>query len=194
MNRLILAGTVIIILLGAVGAWFFLMPAAEQPPATEGGTPSLPGSGSFPVTTSTSQGGEIVNMQVPITKGGSVQAIDFIHNGVTLPDEMNEGRYLLAGDLGYCVTDPAACQAGGTTAFNIFYDSTSGAFTIALLEEPLGQTRLAAEQYLMKTLGVTQQEMCALNYYVGTTSSVNPRYDSGNLGFSFCPGATVLPK
>ncbi len=126
--------------------------------------------------------------------GGTIVTNDFIHNGVTIPDAANSGRYLLAGNLGYCITDSQKCQAGAVTNFNVFYDSTAGSFTIALLKEPLGQVRLEAEQFLMQTLGITQEDMCRLNYYVGTTAHVNPYYDSKNLGFSFCPGATVLPQ
>lgn len=164
--------------------WFFFF-ATKQVPAPSTTSPvTLPSSGSTSVSPTT----------VGALSGGTMTTQDFIHNGVTIPDAANNGRYLLAGNLGYCVTDAQKCQAGTATDFNIFYDSTNGAFTIALLKEPLGQVRLEMEQFLMNTLGITQAEMCKLNYYVGTTSDVNPLYDSKNLGFSFCPGATTLPK
>ncbi len=133
-------------------------------------------------------------MTVAILHGNAIATNDFVHNGITIPDTVNSGRYLLAGNLGYCMSDPQECQAGATTDFNIFYDSTNGSFTIALLKEPLGQVRFEMEQFLMKTLGITQEDMCRLNYYVGTVSDVNPLYADRNLGFSFCPGATVLPQ
>jgi hypothetical protein len=85
------------------------------------------------------------------------------------------------------------CTAATSTDYNIGYDGVAKSFTIALLKEPLGNSRKEAEQFLMTTLGITQQQMCSLNYYVGTTYFVNESYDSSNLGFSFCPGAVALP-
>ena len=133
-------------------------------------------------------------VSIPAVSGGFIETVDFMHNGVTIPDTANPGRYLLAGNLGYCIKDTSKCQAGNTTDFNIFYDSIAKAFTIALLKEPLGQTRLQMEQTLMQTLGIAQQQMCSLNYYVGTISDLNSFYAGKNLGFSFCSGATALPQ
>jgi len=50
------------------------------------------------------------------------------------------------------------------------------------------------EQFMLKTLGISQQQLCALNYSVGVTRYVNEQYTAKNLGFSFCPGAVVLPQ
>ena len=61
----------------------------------------------------------------------------------------NTGRYLLAGNLGYCISAPEKCQAGPEADYSVLYDSTYEAFTIALLKEPLGQARLSAEAFLM---------------------------------------------
>jgi hypothetical protein len=153
---------------------------------------AFPSSNTVPTGFSTTPiGGKLT---VASLSGSAIVTNDFIHNGVTIPDAANNGSYLLAGNLGYCITDPQKCQAGTTTDFNVFYDSTVGSFTIALLKEPLGRVRLKAERFLMQTLGIAQGDMCRLNYYVGTTMYVNPHYDSKNLGFSFCPGATVLPQ
>lgn len=198
MNNKLIVVIVAVVVLAALG-WFLFFASSSKPAATSTApTGTLPISGSVPVPVSTgaSSSGSYGSdtMTVPALSGGSVVMADFVHNGVTLPDSANVGRYLLAGDLGYCATEPQKCQAGAPTDFNIFYDSTSGSFTIALLKEPLGQVRLAMEQSLMSTLSISQVDMCKLNYYVGTTFDINALYSTKNLGFSFCPGATVLPK
>jgi hypothetical protein len=199
MNKLIITilSLIALIVVGAI-LWFFFFAPKQSPAPSENPSVALPisGSTSVPVTgtTATSSPGSTQTMAVGALGGGTVVTSDFIHNGETLPDAANKGRYLLVGNLGYCVSNPQECQAGTATDFSIFYDSNYGAFTIGLLNEPLGQVRLSMEQFLMNTLGITQKDMCKLNYYVGTTYTVNTFYSAKNLGFSFCPGATVLPK
>ena len=133
-------------------------------------------------------------MTITDFEGGSLVTNDFVNNGTTIPDAANQGRYLLAGDLGYCLTNEAACKAGGITDFNIFYDSADQSFAVALLVEPIGRTRLVMETFLARTLGVSQPDMCRLNYYIGVTSDINSFFAGKNLGFSFCQGATKLPE
>jgi hypothetical protein len=133
-------------------------------------------------------------MEITTYGGNTVLARDFIHNGTTINDTANSGRYLLAGNLGYCTSDPKQCQAVPAKNFSVYYDSTAQSFIITLTEEPIGQARLDAEQFLLTTLGLTQSQMCSLNYLVGVTKYVSEQYAGKNLGFSFCPGATVLPK
>jgi len=132
--------------------------------------------------------------EVAAQDGSIIMTKDFLHNGITIPDTSNKGQYLLAGDLGYCVQDPQKCQAGGAKDFNIYYYENTKQFGIGLLDEPLGNVRARMEQFLMQDLGISQQDMCRLKYYVTTTSYVNVTYSGNNLGFSFCPGATPLPQ
>lgn len=199
MNK-ILISIVAVLVLTIVSAvmWFFIFASKQPTPSPINPPVTLPSSGSttyVPTTSgSTTSPGSSNTINTGTSNGGAVTTNDFIHNGVTLPDASNKGRYLLAGNLGYCISNPQECQAGSETDFNIFYESAYGSFTIALLNEPLGQTRLTMEQFLMNTLGIPQKDMCKLNYYVGTTYQVNALYSTKNLGFSFCPGATVLPK
>lgn len=173
--------------------FFFPKPTTQvlqQPPVT------LPSSGSVtPVTPgSASSSPTAQTMTLTVQDDQKVITNDFIHNKITIPDAANAGRYLLAGNLGYCVSDPEKCQAGLVTHYNLYYNSPEQSFTIELTKEPIGQTRLAMEQFMLATLGISQTEMCSLNYYVGVTLNVNSQFTGKNLGFSFCPGATVLPK
>jgi hypothetical protein len=187
-----------VIFLGAIiiGAVWYAAFAPKSAPQSSQTSTTLPVSGSIttvpPSSATSSQAIQTVTLATQT--GSSVTANDFTHNGVTIPDAANAGRYLLAGNLGYCPSDPQKCQAGSSTNFNIFYNSTEQSFIIDLSEEPIGQTRLDMEQSLAATLGLTEQQMCSLNYYVGVTRYVNSQFAGKNLGFSFCPGATVLPK
>lgn len=197
MNTKLIIG-IVTIFLGAIIAatvWYVLSRPDTAPQTSETPT-TLPIGGSLsPVSSATTTFSEGVQTVSLATQDGStIVANDFIRNGVTIPDTQNAGRYLLAGDLEYCVLDPQQCQAGPPVNFNVFYNSAPQSFTIALTDEPIGQARLEMEQFLLAVLGITEQQMCSLKYYVGVTIYVNSQFAGKNLGFSFCPGATVLPK
>lgn len=196
----IFAGIVCIVLFAV--AWYLTtsggaQPAGEQANGTTS-VPPLPIAGSITTLTGTGQASSTPGAQtlvVPAAQGSAIITNDFLHNGTTLHDTANPGRYLLAGNLGYCVSDQARCQAGPDVSYNIYYATSTGVFGIALLSEPLGQVRHDMETALMGILGISEADMCRLRYYVGTTSYVNETYaGKSNLGFSFCPGATPLPQ
>ena len=198
MNTKIIIWTVGI-LLGAVivAALWYVLSASRSEPKISQSPVTLPIGGTVnpaTVSSTTLSGMEQKTMALMAQDGGAVVARDFIHNDVTIPDAANVGRYLLAGNLGYCLSESQLCQAASTSDFNVYYNSDQQSFTIALTREPIGQARLAMEQFMLTTLGITQQQLCSLNYLVGVSTHVSPNYTGKNLGFSFCPGATVLPK
>lgn len=179
---ILVAGVVALILVG-VGAFLILSPKNTET------TPDTDTTPSFPSGTAVNGGSSDT---VRLANGSSVQTKDFLDNGVTFEDPANEGMYFLAGKLDYC-TD-GSCPNTGTDDFSILYSAADQSFIVALSAEPLGAVRIRAEQYLMAATGLSQKEMCALNYSLGTTYSVNAHYSAiDNLGFSFCPGATKLP-
>lgn len=180
----------------AVVWYVFSIPKIIPQTSVPGTTTTLPVSGSITSVPSGSGMSSGVVPTFPLTTqtGSTVSALDFINNGVTIPDTANPGGYLLAGNLGYCLSDPQKCQAAPETNFSVYYLSGPKSFLIDLTEEPIGQARLGMEQFMLKTLGITEQQMCSLNYLVGVTRYVNEQYTGKNLGFSFCPGATLLPK
>ncbi|MDB5194936.1 MAG: hypothetical protein JWO84_120 [Parcubacteria group bacterium] len=186
MNKkiLIAAGILLLVLLLIAGLVLAFAKKSAAP-----GTPSSP---SFPQSSGTTIPSGTPTQTITTANGNGLIVKDFIHNGETISDTQNPGSYLLAGQLGYCLPS-TRCSAATSTDFNIGYNETNQAFTVALLTEPLGQARLNAEQFLEDRLGLTKDELCKLNYYVGTTYWVNERYAAGNLGFSSCPGATKLP-
>jgi len=191
--------TISIVLLGAIlvgGVWYVFSGSSTPVDQASELPTTLPSSGSVtPVSSSFATSSQSAQTMALATQSGTLVATnDFIHNGTTIPDTANPSRYLVAGNLGYCLNDPQKCQAGSAKNFNIYYNSAPQSFTIALTDEPIGQARLDMEQYLLTALGITQEQMCDLNYYVGVTVYVNSQFTGKNLGFSSCPGATVLPK
>lgn len=115
--------------------------------------------------------------------GGKISVQDFTQTSVK--DTVNPGySYLSGGSTQGVVKD---------TPYAITYIAAQQSFTITLLKEPLGMVRQQAEQDLMHQLGITQDQMCQLNYIVLEPYDLNPLYAGKNLGFSFCPGAVQLP-
>ena len=185
---------ILFVVVVAATAWYFLFVPKNSPQSTQS-TVTFPNSSSAVPTSSVSISSQPSGgMTLVVQGGGTVVVNDFIHNGVTLRDKSNPGNYLLAGNLGYCFSNPQQCQAAPTTDFAVYYNSGPQSFTITLTKEPIGQARLDMEQFILTTLGLTQQQTCSLNYLVGVTRYVNSQYTGKNLGFSFCQGATVLPK
>ncbi|HVB20020.1 MAG TPA: hypothetical protein VNF51_01900 [Candidatus Paceibacterota bacterium] len=182
-------GWIVILVLGTVlvgTLWYFLLvPKSASPQITQQSPITLPSSGVItPVTTPVSPSMESQpspqKISVATQNGSVVITNDFIHNNVTLPDPSNVGNYYLTGS--------------STNGYAIGYRTSAQFFTIALEQEPLSQTRTAAEDFLLSTLGITENQLCSLNYYIGTDANTNSFYAGKNLGFSFCPGATVLPQ
>ncbi len=130
---------------------------------------------------------------LPTSLGEEVAANDFLNDGETKPDPANDGVYYLAGTIGYCA-DGLPCETVETADFTVKYDDNAKAFAVGIATEPIGEVRRRAEEFLAKKLGLTEDQMCALNYYVGTTYWVNETYAGVNLGWSYCPGATPLPE
>jgi hypothetical protein len=192
---ILVAAIVVVAALIALGFWIF-SPAAQPVTGTGGTFPSggfgttTSGTGTSGSTGSTQAGTGAMTIATP--SGGQVTTKDFIHNGTTIPDVENDNQYLIAGSLGYC--EPGlACTAASTPDFNIFYNADTQSFTIGIAQEPIGQSRHEAEEFMLSALGIEQDQLCALNYYVGVPYWVNEAYSGKNLGFSFCPGATPLP-
>lgn len=132
-------------------------------------------------------------MSVMGSDGTSITVQDFIDNGTAAEDRANPGNYYLAGGNGVCSDNGTCVEGAPATDFAVVYFSEDDSFIISLTQEPLGDARRHAEQFLMQTLGISEASMCALNYYLSTDGYVSTQYAGTNLGFSFCEGATQLP-
>ena len=181
MKYYLLTGSLIVIIV-AVIALFFIRPATNAPVSTTSNGVGFPIAGMN--ATSSISVGSTSTITVASKNGTGMAVNDFIHNGDTAPDTSNSGQYYLTGTP----------MSTSTSDFIIKYTESGQSFIIALTKEPLGQARQDAEQFLMKTLGISQAQMCALNYYLGTDVYTSSFYGGKNLGFSFCPGATELPQ
>ncbi|MFA6408276.1 MAG: hypothetical protein WCW36_02285 [Candidatus Paceibacterota bacterium] len=134
---------------------------------------------------------QVATMSIAIVGGGSVQTDNFIADPETAKDPINPGYYYLGYHQYEGMPDPTVTT---NPPYVIAYISSTQYFNIALLQEPIGSVRIEAEQYLMAHLGISQDQMCLLNYMVSVPDRVNSQFSGRNLGFSFCQGATVLPK
>jgi hypothetical protein len=110
----------------------------------------------------------------------------FLDSPESHEDPNNPGIYF----IGY---QPNSEDASASP-YLITFTKETGYFNVAITQEPIGETRRAAEKYLMAFLRLTQERMCSLNYTVYVANSVNTQYSGTNLGFSFCPGAVQLPQ
>ena len=142
-------------------------------------------------TTTTSIPSPGTTIPIATVGGGIVQTNNFLKNPTTVKDPINSGYYYLGYHENEGVTDSTATN---NPPYIITYFNATQYFNIALLQEPIGTARENAEQFLMVDLGISQNQMCQLNYMVSVPNSVNSQYASRNLGFSFCPGATALPQ
>ncbi len=185
MRRYLIIGSILLVLILIGFGLYFLFGREDTVPTPPGGT-------DFPIV-DPSQGGTIPVTKVNDQNGAGVVVRDFLTNGTTVEDPANKGTYYLAGETGYCYPDGTCVRGAPATDFNIVYFPEDDSFVIALLSEPLGAARVAAEQFMLETLGISEAQLCILNYYVSTDSYVNPQFAGKNLGFSFCEGATRLP-
>lgn len=161
----------VLVLLGAVGLWWYL---TSSTPSGEPGIATNP----FP------------NSRTPIgTTASPTQSSlkDILKDPETKSDPVNPGHYYIG------VAPDATVDAPVDAPFIIEYIASTKFYNIALLREPLREVRSQAEQYLMERLGATQDDMCELSYMVSVSGSVSSAYTSTSLGFSFCPGAVQLP-
>jgi hypothetical protein len=140
----------------------------------------------FPVANSVAQ-----KTTIATTTNATTPTKDFLKDPATVKDPINPGYYYLGYHVNEGVPDPTATN---TPPYIIEYISATQYFNIALLQEPIGTVRKEAEQFLMADLGISQKQMCQLNYMVSVPDNVNSQYSGINLGFSFCPGATELPQ
>lgn len=78
--------------------------------------------------------------------------------------------------------------------YNIAYNSTSSEFIMTLLVNTnIESTRKDAENDLLSSLGISQQDACKLRVYLYVSAAINKNL-SDNHGLSFCPGSKFFPN
>lgn len=83
-------------------------------------------------------------------------------------------------------------EIGIDVPFTIVYFRGYDFYQISLEQEPIGETRRAAEDRLLQQLGISTEEACRLDISVRTRLEVNYVYAGTELGLSFCPGSVTL--
>jgi hypothetical protein len=190
MNKIIywIVGLLLVILFGFVGIRFFTNPPNSTTPNPTYSTTNV--GNSTNVTVSGGQGSQGNTISIAGSNGATIQVNNFKNDPVLAKDPVNSGYYYFGPHFSEGVPDSTATS---TPPYIIEYIDSTQYFSIALLEEPLGQTRQEMEQYLMAHLGISQSQMCQLKYMVSVPASVDTTYAGTSLGFSFCPGAVPLP-
>ena len=154
------------------------------PPTTSNQYPNF----SSTVTVPTTPGAEPSDTKTLTAQGGGTIVVkNFLQDPATKSDDINPGHYYLGNYI-----DPRDPTASSTPPYVVEYIDATHYFSIALLQEPIGAVRQQAEQYLIQQLGITESQMCLLNYSVSVPVRVSQLYAGQSLGFSFCPGATPL--
>ncbi|MDO8407703.1 MAG: hypothetical protein Q7S95_00495 [bacterium] len=167
---IIISGVVAVLLIAILAFFFYPSSVPTSNPTSGSGQSSLPVAGSSATTSGTP--GSTTSPSIE----SLLQSPDTIKLG---PDD-----YLLA----------ETASRFESQEYQITYHVPDKTYTVSLATEPLGETRQNAEQRFLSLLAVTEDQACALHVNVTTFYSVNQQYAGKNLGFSFCPGATVLPK
>ncbi len=184
MNKIIISLIIVVLLAVGVGLFFWMSaPSNPQTPSNGTNTNGLP---NVPFPSNTSQNaptGPMLTVQAII--GDPIVVQDFTKDVRTVTTSNIPGHYFIAGGIdAYANNSP----------YSTFYVTKDTSFTITILQQPLGSNRILAEQELMSKLGISQAAMCRLRYFVSVPKDVDATYAAkGNLGFSFCPGATQLP-
>lgn len=183
--------SILILIAFGVGYWLTGTPAESVPtPTVQAPTTFVPvaagiqvgGNGGFASSTSMAVGG---------SNGGSIVTKNIQSDPALVKDPINPGLFYLGYHINEGMADASSTE---NPPYIIAYTEATQFFTISVLQEPIGVVRGVAEQYLMSHLGISQDQMCKLNYTLSVPNSVSSQYAGMNLGFSFCRGATPLPQ
>ena len=172
----------IIGVVGLVAVGWMLLPTPEAPETTNNIPNNYPQDTNYVAYPSLSD--------TSSTDSTSAGAFSLNDPAVT-KDPINKGYYF----IGYHpqIAGYPDATATANPPYLIIYIAATDYYTIALLQEPLKQTREQAEQYLIEKTGYSHGAMCHLRYMVSVPNSVSQIYAGQNLGWSFCPGAVQLP-
>ncbi len=178
MKKIIIIGIGILIVIACTV--YFLQDTDEKAPPVE---PSA----SFPGDTQDDDEDTAArDMSIKTADGRNLRTANFLADEKTVADTHNPGFYYLGNHF-------SEQEEGGIQpSYVITYIESTDFFNIGIYKEPLGTVRKEAEIFLKNTLGITQEEMCSLNYQVSTTAHANEYYGGTSLGFSFCPGSIAL--
>lgn len=176
-----------LVVIAGIAIVFFHRSSTPTVPLQDGSLPIVDGQ----MTAATGTDATSDTLSLAGTSGAVIVAQNFLASPTTVGDTANPGYYY----LGYHLPMSPSDTTGDVSApYVIEYIATTNYFGISLLQEPIGESRHRAEQYLLASLGVSESQACTLKYMVSVPDSVNSLYSGQNLGFSFCSGAVQLPQ
>lgn len=126
--------------------------------------------------------------EVSLIPGVTVK--DFLNDGETKADPMNPGNYIVYGGTGYCIEE--LCDEDHGNTFLIEYDSQIRHFSVLIIREPVKDVRKNVQSVLSEKLGVSQQDLCKLNYSVYVPYWVTEDYSGVDIRFEGCQDALRL--
>ena len=178
------------IIIGFIALAFWFTSPASPPLVTNGGQNTGVSADTVKQST-TIVPTQKTTISIAGTEGVAIQTKDFVKDSATVKDPINSGYYYLGYHVYQGVSNPTITE---NPPYDIEYINATQYFNISLLKEPIGKVREEMQQYLITHLGISQDQMCQLNYMVSVPSRINAMYTGENLGFSFCSDATLLPK
>lgn len=176
-NIVIIFGILTVLLL--VVLIFFTLSKNSEAPVNQGNN--------FPTTTPVVPAPTATTLMLSLSSGGTVPVKNFLRDTETVTDATNKGYYYLGNHIPQDTSTPPP-----NLPYVIEYIESTQYFNISLLREPLADSRIQAEQYMLEHLGISKENMCKLKYTVSVPNFVNTTLAGGSLGFSFCPGAIKL--
>ncbi len=137
---------------------------------------------------------------LPETSGGDTVVVEdeqvlepvrYTSDGVTvqIPNPLNLSTVSSQGDELYNLTD---MQTYNERSYNVIYNNRTKVFTVALLDEPLADSRIAAKEYIQSTFGLSDEELCLMPIHVLVPYGVNQFLSGESLGMPGCPGSFDL--
>lgn len=168
--------------LALVGIFFLISmaidaePIGENPPVnnTDPGDVVLPGN--TVITPITDEERESMSSTMSVTNRDGIPVV--MNNFKARRDIVlrGAGLYHLSGS-----------EQNPKLPFSILYDDNNGSFIIGIESTPLSQVRESASQYFLNQLGLTVEQACTLDVYVGVQYGLDPDNSGKNLGLSYCP-------
>lgn len=175
--------SIVILITGLIAGFAWMFFANQTVPVEQENPTNV-----FPIGTSNPSANTQTN-EVLILKtanGGVLQVKNFTLDAETIEDPHNKGTYYLGNHFPFDDTPTEQPE------YVITYTPSTQYFNVVLSSEPINRARINAEQYLLTHLGVSEEQLCQIDYMVSVPYFVNQFYTSQDLRFSFCPGSIPL--
>lgn len=104
----------------------------------------------------------------------------------------SDGAVTPAGDAWYVVYPKEFEFSDRDLWYEIAYRPADSRISVAIYREPIGEMRAKATSDVAERLGISTQELCALDSLVFAPRWVNSFYADKNLGFPGCAGSVKL--